>query len=515
MATEHYFTKAVWETHAEPTPFRALPGNIEVDVAVVGGGITGLTAAYNLTKAGKKVVVLEGKEVAKGTTGSSTGNLYIPIGERLFSIAEKHDEQTMHEVALSRKTAIDFIESCIKEHSIDCEFKRVPWYLFTTPETSKASDQVNKEFEAAQKLNLPVINTPPEGFPFKVDSITCISDQAQYNPLAYTQQLAGVVARYGGTIYESTRVTEVKDGSPCEVITNRGVVRAQKVIMATHSPKGIYAVHTAMAPYREFVLGVKLKGTLPKPGIYWHIHEDTLYSIRPYSGPQGNYLVVLGRSQKVGHKKDTEKSFKKVEQYLEKHFSVESIEYVWAAQNYEPVDNLPYIGTSPVQTHVYIATGFAADGLVYGTLSGMILSDLILEKKNQWAKIYDPKRFTPVASAKKFLKDNIDVARHLIKDHLIYGEIKELKELNPGEGKTISIDGEKVAAYRDDNKSLHLVSAICPHMGCVVHWNNGEKSWDCPCHGSRFSVEGEVLEGPAYKNLARAEASGNKKTDNK
>src|SRR5690606_26364863 len=236
---------------------------------------------------------------------------------------------------------------------------------------------------------------------------------------------AGVVARYGGTIYESTRVTEVKDGSTCEVITNRGVVRAEKVIMATHSPKGIYAVHTAMAPHREFVLGVKPKGTLPKPGIYWHIHEDTLYSIRPYSGPQGNYLVVLGRSQKVGHKKDTEKSFKKVEQYLEKHFSVESIEYVWAAQNYEPVDNLPYIGTSPVQTHVYIATGFAADGLVYGTLSGMILSDLILEKKNQWAKIYDPKRFTPVASAKKFLKDNIDVARHLIKDHLIYGEIKE------------------------------------------------------------------------------------------
>src|SRR5690606_3566807 len=174
---EHYFTRAVWETHSEPTPFTALPGDTQVDVAVVGGGITGLTAAYNLTKAGKKVVVLEAKEVAKGTTGSSTGNLYIPIGERLFSIEEKHDEQTMHEVAASRKTAIDFIETCIKEHSIDCEFKRVPWYLFTTPETSKASDQVNKEFEAAQKLNLPVINTPPEGFPFKVDSITCISDQ--------------------------------------------------------------------------------------------------------------------------------------------------------------------------------------------------------------------------------------------------------------------------------------------------------------------------------------------------
>src|SRR5690606_37058677 len=188
MATEHYFTKAGWETHSEPTPFTALPGDTQVDVAVVGGGITGLTAAYNLTKAGKKVVVLEAKEVAKGTTGSSTGNLYIPIGERLFSIADKHGDQTMQEVAASRKSAIDFIEALIKEHSIDCEFIRVPWYLFTTPETSKASDQVKKEFEAAQKLNLPVSNQTPAGFPYRIDSITCISGQAQYNPLAYTQQ---------------------------------------------------------------------------------------------------------------------------------------------------------------------------------------------------------------------------------------------------------------------------------------------------------------------------------------
>ncbi len=512
MATKHYINKAVWETHSEPSPFRALPGDMEVDIAVVGGGITGLTVAYNLIKAGKKVVVLEEKQVAKGTTGSSTGNLYIPIGERLFSIADKHGDQIMKEVAASRKAAIDFIETLIKEHSIDCEFYRVPWYLFTTLETNMASDQVKKEFEAANKSNLTVSNTPPADFPYRVHTITCISDQAQYNPLAYTQQLAGVVARIGGTIYENTKVTGVKDGNPCEVTTSCGVVKAKKVIMATHSPKGIYAVHTAMAPYREFALGVKLKGVLPQSGIYWHVLEDSMYSVRPYSGPGGNYLVVLGRSRKVGHKKDTEESFKKVEEYLEKHFSIESIEFVWAAQNYEPADNLPYIGTSPAEKNVYIATGFAADGLVYGTLAGMILRDLILEKENQWAKIYDPKRFTPVASAKKFIKDNIDVAKHLIKDHLIYGEIKELKELNPGEGKTIIIDGEKVAAYRDDGQKLHLVSAICPHMGCVVHWNNGEKSWDCPCHGSRFSFNGEVLEGPAYKNLSRVKESGNEKS---
>ena len=183
--------------------------------------------------------------------------------------------------------------------------------------------------------------------------------------------------------------------------------------------------------------------------------------------------------------------------------SVDEIEFVRAAQNYKPADNLPYIGTSPMENNIFIATGFSADGLTYGTLSGMIISDGILGYANPWAEIYNPKRFTPVASALKFAKETVSVAGHLLKDYLFYGEADELKEIKPGEGKTIKINNEHLAAYRDDLGRIHMVSGVCTHMGCVVHWNSAEESWDCPCHGSRFSIEGKVLEGPAFLDLAK------------
>jgi hypothetical protein len=199
--------------------------------------------------------------------------------------------------------------------------------------------------------------------------------------------------------------------------------------------------------------------------------------------------LVLGEPYKVGNKTNNEENLDKIKAYLRAHFEVEEIQFVWAAQNYKPADNLPYIGTSPLEKNTYVATGFSADGLVYGTLSGMIISDAILGKENLWGGIYDPKRFTPIASAFKFAKENLTVAGHLLKDYLFYGEADELKDIKAGEGKTIKLDGEHLAAYRNDQGKMHLVSGICTHLGCVVHWNSVEKSWDCPCHGSRFSVD--------------------------
>lgn len=504
MATEHDYSQAVWSTASEPN-FPSLSSNMEVDVAIIGGGITGISTACSLLKSGKKVVVLEAHRVGKGTTGSSTGNLYAPIDERLFSIGNKHDEQTMREVADSRMAAINFIEERIQEYSIDCEFQRVPWQLFTTADTSTMNGQIEKEGEALEKAGFTVSSTPPEGFPFKVDAITSIAYQAQFNPLSYVQQLAVAIASDDCRIFENTKVMSVEDDDPCVVHTDRGRVIAKKVVMATHSPKGIYAVHTAMEPYREYALAARLNGELPQPGIYWHVQENAHYSVRPFSDARGNFLLVLGQPHKVGNKEDNEQNLKKVEEYMREHFDVDRIEYTWAAQNYKPADNLPYIGVSPAEKNIYIATGFAADGLVYGTLAGMLISDAIQGQENRWAKMYNPKRFTPVASAEKFIKENVSVATNLLRDYLFYGEAKELKEINAGEGKTLMIEGERLAAYRDNEGHLHLVSAICTHMGCIVHWNNAEKSWDCPCHGSRFSVDGEVLEGPAYKNLTGSE----------
>ena len=495
--------EAVWSSTDFLPSYPALTEDIQADVAIVGAGITGLSTAYHLCRAGKKVVILEQWQVGKGTTGSSTGNLYAPIDERLSSILSKHGEDTLKAVAASRLAAVDFIEQRVQEFNIDCEFHRVPWHLFTTPDTKGQNSEVEKELEAVNTAGLSATTTPPSAFPFPIEKLLSLEGQAQFNPLKYVQQLAKALEAEGCIIYEHSQVLAVEDGEPCTARTKQGSVTADHVVMATHSPKGIYAVHTAMESYREYVLAVQLKGELPPAGIYWHVQSGPQYSIRPYREGDQAYLLVLGQPYKVGTKTNHEELLAQLEAYLRAHFDVASIQYIWAAQNYKPADNLPYIGTSPLEKRTYIATGFSADGLTYGTLAGMIVSDAILGKENPWAKLYDPTRFTPLASAKKFAKENMTVAGHLLKDYLFYGEADEMAEIKNGEGKTIKLDGDHLAAYRDEEGRLHIVSGICTHMGCVVHWNDGEKSWDCPCHGSRFSVDGKVLEGPAYTDLAK------------
>ncbi len=503
MATDH-ITQALWSATTTFKTYPQLSGDIEVDVAIIGAGITGITTAYNLARAGKRVAVLEALKVGSGTTGSSTGNLYAPVDERLHTIKSKHNDETLQAVAASRSAAIDFIEQRVQEFNIDCEFQRVPWHLFSEPGNDLMA-HVEREREAIEKAGLPVSGDVPAGFPFQVDAITTIPNQAQFNPLKYVQGLAAAIAGDNCQIFEATQVTNVEDGEPGIVHTPQGKVTARHVVMATHTPKGIYAVHTAMEPYREYAMAVRLKGNLPPGGVYWHVQQMQHHSIRPYSNEQGNFLLILGEAHKVGHQEHNEENFQKLEQYLTERFEVEHIVYNWAAQNYKPADALPYIGTSPLQNHTYIATGFAADGLTWGTVAAAIISDAIAGKENQWAKYFDPKRFTPVASAPKFIKENVEVATHLVKDYLLFGDADEFKEIQAGDGKTIEMNNERLAAYRDEEGKLHVVSAVCTHMGCIVHWNNAEKSWDCPCHGSRFSVEGAVLEGPAYLDLAKKE----------
>lgn len=497
-----HITEAVWSAVTIQKQYPKPDKNLEADVAIIGGGITGLSAAYVLAKAGKKVVVLEALRIGRGTTGTSTGNLYATVGEHLSSLKSKRNLETMKMVAQSRAEAINFIEDRVKEFQINCEFERVPWYLFSEAGDDQ-TDQVEKERQACAEAGLAVSGQIPENFPFKANAVTTLPDQAQFNPLKYVQGLAAGIEGDNCRIFENTKVLRVEDGDPCIIHTENGEIRARQIVMATHSPKGVYAVHTAMEPYREFAVAFELKTGLPEGGIYWHQKQLQHYSIRPYRTVQGDYLLVLGEPYKVGHELHNEEKLKLIEAYARKHFEVESVAYTWAAQNYKPADGLPFIGNSPLEKHIYIATGFAADGLTYGTLAAMIIGDLIQNKPNNWATIYDPKRFTPVASAPKFLKENVDVAVNLVKDYLFFGDARELEEIKAGEGKTLEVNDEKVAAYRDEKGELHVVSAKCTHMGCIVHFNNAEKSWDCPCHGSRFGIDGTVLEGPAFADLAR------------
>lgn len=496
--------EAVWTApHLRKEKFPPPESDVRVDVAIIGGGITGLSCAHTLSREGYRVAVFEAKCIGESTTGLSTGNLYTTIDERLFSISSKHDKKALKAVVEARSQAIDFIEERVREFDISCSFERVPFHLFSDP-GGETAEEVRREAEAAREAGLTVSGDLPAGFPFKAGEVMTLPDQAQFNPLTYIIGLAEGLESDTCRIYEHTRVTSITDGEPCRLETEHGRVEARFIIQATHSPKGRYGVHLAMGSYREFAVAARLHQELPANGIYWQTKKDMQYSIRPYHTDDDDYLVALGESHKVGHAREAEEEIRDLTEYLREHFQVEDLSYLWAAQNYRPVDHLPYIGRSLTESNVFIATGFAADGLVWGTVAAAILPELIRRNEHPWASFFDPRRFTPVASMKKLLKEASSATKHLVKDHLFYGEADALRDIPKGEGRTIELENEKVAAYRDEQDELHVVSSVCPHMGCVVHWNSREKSWDCPCHGSRFSVDGEVLEGPALEDLGKA-----------
>jgi glycine/D-amino acid oxidase-like deaminating enzyme/nitrite reductase/ring-hydroxylating ferredoxin subunit len=491
---------SIWKDKAEETSFPPLRADTVVDVAIVGGGITGLTAAYILSRAGKKVAVLEARKIGEGATGSSTGNLYCTIGSPgLHNLRSKFNEEKLKEVVESREAAVDFIEARVKEFEIDCQFRRVPWGLFADNDEGKSF--VEKERKAAEDAGLVVSQN--FGIPLKIETGFTVENQAQFNPLEYVKALSKNISSSNCSIYELTKVTDVKEGEECVVSTAGGKVTANQVIMATHSPKGIYAVHMNMGPYREYAVAVTLKGDYPAEGIWWNVLSNEHYSMRTYDTTKGKVLMALGEMHKVGQKENNHECYDNLEKYLRQRFDVASVEFKWSAQQFKAADGIPYIGLSTGNSKTFIATGFSADGLTYGTLASMIISDKILGNENRWAKTYDASRITPLASAKEFIKENVNVAFEFIKDRFTKYDADEFAAIKEGQGKVMEVDGKKCGVYRDETGRLHVVSAVCTHMGCINHWNEVEQSWDCPCHGSRFSIDGEVLEGPAYTALQK------------
>lgn len=499
LTPHHMNIASLWKHNSEQISFPQLDRDITVDVVIIGGGITGITAAMLLSKAGKKVAVIEALLVAGGSTGFSTGNLYnISGSESINIVRNKWGTEQAAKVVRSREEAINFIESCIIENDIRCDFKRVPWSIFS--ETGESKSYIDDEREAAESAG---IKTSDE-IPVNIPTLTgfSIPHQAQFNPYQYTVSLAKAIASDNCSIYENTKMLEYTDGEPCTVTTPSGKITAKKIVMATHTPKGIFAVHTMMGPYREYAIAATLKdNNYPPAGIFWDMKVQDHYSIRTADSSEGKILVAIGQKHKVGHKEENETQFNKLESFISKRYNVDAIKFRWAAQQYQPADRIPFIGTSSGTQNVYIATGFSADGLVYGTLAAMIISDQLSGKDNPYTTLYNASRVTPLASAPRFIKENMMVGFDLIKDYFFKKDATYFAEIGEGEGRIMEIEGKKCGVSRDESGGLHAVTALCPHMGCTVHFNQAEKSWDCPCHGSRFMRTGEVIEGPAISHL--------------
>lgn len=497
-------TTSLWRAISKTEDnYPALNQDIEVDVAIVGAGITGLTTAHELIKAGKKVAVLEAHRVGSGTTGDSTGNLYVAVQPYYQFIAKKFNFETAKTIANSRKHAIDYIEKNVNEMNIDCNYSRRPWYIFASDDKQLSS--LEKEIEIFQKMHFAIDFTAELPFSLKFKKAALMENQARLNPLQYVIGLAAALAKKNGLIYENTKVVDIDEQkTKCLVSTETNKIVAKKVVIATHTPIGIHTAQMFTGPYRSYVVAVRLKDDHYPESHIWDLNEPhhaicthAVHSEKP------ELLLVAGSHHKTGQGKKMVSNFKEIEKFLKQHFPVADIEYQWSAQHYQPADDVPYIGlASRFAKHTYIATGYSADGLIYGTLAGKILNNIIQSHPDELANVYKSTRLKPIASSGRFVKENSNVFLQYLKD-LPFTDTKSYREIKKGEGKVVEIHGEKCAVTRDEQNQLHIVSAVCTHMKCIVNWNDAEKTWDCPCHGSRFTPEGKVIEGPAIKYLEK------------
>ncbi|WP_290307361.1 FAD-dependent oxidoreductase [Mucilaginibacter flavus] len=479
------------------TPATVAAGTV-YDALVVGGGMTGFTAAIGLAKAGKRVVLAEAHTVGFGTTGGTSAHINTFADTTYAEV----DQPELFANAVTEGAGL--IKTYIDEFKIDCDYETKAGYLYA--ETDKEAKQLNDIYEGAIKAGVAVEYVSEVPTPVDYKKALLWPGQAQFQPLKYLLGLEKAFLSLGGVVLENTLVSGVNTASGIHIAdTNHGPVSARAVIYATHLPPNINVFNFECAPYRSYVMAVKIKsGKYPEALIY--DSQEPYHYVRTHVIDGQELLLVGGLDHKTGHE-DPEKAFADLEKYVRKYYSVSSVKYRWSSQYYVPVDGLPYIGQMPLAANgIYCATGYNGNGMMLGSIAGKILSDLVTGRESKYEQLFSPARVKPVDSFTEFVKENADVAYHFVADRFGIKDSDSLKRLQPGTGKVVDVDGEKIAAYRDEAGKIHALSPICTHAACIVNWNASEKSWDCPCHGARYDIAGKVLTGPATKDLLKMDA---------
>lgn len=499
-------SKSVWMNSVKKRPSRVLDQSLETDICIIGAGIAGLSMAYCLAREGKSVVVLDDGPIGGGMTERTTAHLSNVIDEGYVEIERLHGQQGSRLAAESHMAAINRIESIVTSEQIACDFARVDGYLFQTPGGS--SEALEEERLAAIRAGLVDVEQVDKPDVPVLEPGTCLrfSRQAQFHPLRYLTGLAQAIERQGGRIFTDTHVESVKNGSPVRVETRQGpVILAESVVVATNTPiNDMVVVHTKQAPYTTYVIGARVPKDAVPTALYWD-QADPYHYVRIQKGAAANgqdVLIVGGEDHKTGQADDGEERYQRLERWARDRFPmIEQIEYRWSGQVMEPIDGLALIGRNPGDSsHVYVATGDSGMGMTHGTIAGMLITDLILGRTNAWTTLYDPSR-KPVKAAGTYVEENLNVAVQY-GDWLTSGDVEAEDRIPNGSGAVLRNGIHKVAVYRDELGTLHRRSAVCPHLKCIVAWDSSERTWNCPCHGSRFDAYGKVLNGPANTDLA-------------
>ena len=485
-----------WLDGAPASARPALDRDLEVDVAVIGAGIIGLTTALALHRAGASVAVLEGRQVAAAVTGNTTAKLSSLHGLAYQQIVSEHGAEVGAAYAAANESGIEWVRNTVSELGIECDLREKPNFTYT--EDPERRGEIEAEVEAATAAGLPVAYTETTDLPFEVAAAVGLERQAEFHPVRYCRGLADELDRDQQRVYEGTRATGVAGG---RVSTAAGhAVGAGHVVVATQLPFLDRSLLFARAPAeRSYALTARIEGAVPQ-GMYISAEKPTR-SLRAVPWDDGELLLVAGAGHELGQG-DAVESVRDLEAFAERQFEVASFEHRWDAHDFMPEDNLPYIGrVTPLSDRILTASGMKKWGLAMGTAAGAILADRALGQDNEWAQTFDPWRLPPVSAAPSLIKHNAEAGVHLLGDRLKRGS--GIEDLEPGEGRVVGNGRKQTAVHRDADGVLHAVSARCTHLGCIVNWNAAASTWDCPCHGSRFSPLGEVLNGPATGNLER------------
>jgi glycine/D-amino acid oxidase-like deaminating enzyme/nitrite reductase/ring-hydroxylating ferredoxin subunit len=489
-----------WRGGAQPLSFPPLEADLHVDVCVVGAGIAGLSVAYQLACAGRSVAVLDDGPVGGGMTQASTGHLVSMLDDRYYELEALRGRDAARLAAASHAAAIDCVEEIVKREGIECGFARLDGYLFLA-EDDKA-ETLDRELEAARRAGLGAV-MKHDCAPFT--SFNCgpclvFPRQGRLDPLAYVHGLARALERRGGRIFCGSHVGHIEGGTPALAWCGERFVSADAVVVATNVPvNDLLAIHTKQAPYQTYVIAARVpRGAVPDI-LSWDT-GDPYHYIRMH----GDLLIVGGEDHKSGQE-ESAGLHARLEQWARARFPMMgAVEFAWGGQVMEPLDYLGYIGRNPGDhDNVYVATGDSGMGLTHGTIAGLLIRDLIAGGDNPWQALYEPSRKL-AGTALDFAAENLNVARQYAQ-WLTPGEVDAPGKVPPGEGAIVRRGLQKIAVYRDPQGALHERSAACPHLGCIVQWNSAGKTWDCPCHGSKFNATGKVLNGPANIDLAPAE----------
>lgn len=478
----------------------------QTEVCIVGAGISGLTTAYLLAKVDKQVIVLERNAIGAGMSSRTTAHLMCALDDRFYKLAQLHGAEAAQMASQSHQAAIDMIGYIVETENIDCEFERLDGYLFTDKQGS--TEELKQEYEAASDAGCTVYML--ERAPilhFETGPALKFAHQAQFHPVKYLAGLASAIRKLGGKIFSNTDVAEVfQVKSQTFVQTRNGAaVTADNVVIATNAPiNNRFEIPLKQAGYMTYVVGARIPRDSVTKALYWDNLEKYHYvrvAELPYASQEEQILLIGGEDHKVGQANDASERYTALTTWaLERFPMIRSFDYHWSGEVMEPIDGLAYIGNNPHDSkNIYIATGDSGMGMTHGTLAGILIRDQILGNINPWSGLYDPSR-KPLTALGHMARESLNTNLQYT-DWLTSSEVVSVDDIPVNEGAVIRQGFKKIAVYRDEDNTLHECSAMCTHLAGVVRWNSAEKTWDCPCHGSRFDAYGHVIQGPANQDL--------------